>query len=266
VRLKEQARKVALVTGLYRPIQSLIGSKETKLARAKMREFISSLLPNGSLVFDIGANIGSFSEVYAQAGCKVVAVEPNPASALRLRLITEGLSVQVLQAAVGAECGLATLHIAEKVGEGATSTLSEAFIARMEAWDGRYKGNWRQQLVVPIVTLDSLIAHFGEPAYVKIDVEGYEMDVLRGLSWQPPLLSFEFHNAELDTAYACLDRFTENSEFNLITNPAWGYHERLDLEKWLSQENLKNELTALNDGNVEGDIFVKKNSSAGSAF
>jgi len=99
-----------------------------------------------------------------------VAVEPNPASALRLRLITEGLSVQVFQAAVGAECGLATLHIADKVGAGATSTLSEAFIARMEKWDGRYKGNWRQQLVVPIITLDSLIAHFGEPAYVKIDV------------------------------------------------------------------------------------------------
>ena len=94
MRLKEQARKVALVTGLYRPIQSLIGSKETKLARAKVGEFISSLLPNGSLVFDIGAHIGSFSEVYA--GYKVVAVEPNPASALRLRLITERLSIQVL--------------------------------------------------------------------------------------------------------------------------------------------------------------------------
>ena len=96
MRLKEQARKVALVAGLYRPIQSLIGSKETKLARAKVGEFISSLLPNGSLVFDIGAHIGSFSEVYAQAGYKVVAAEPNPASALRLRLITERLSVQVL--------------------------------------------------------------------------------------------------------------------------------------------------------------------------
>jgi len=101
----------------------------------------------------------------------------------------------------------------------------------MEEWDGRYKGNWRQQLVVPIITLDSLIAHFGEPAYVKIDVEGYEMDVLRGLSWQPPLLSSEFHNAELDTAYACIDRFTENLEFNLITNTAWGYHERFDPAK-----------------------------------
>jgi hypothetical protein len=73
-------------------------------------------------------------------------------------------------------------------------------------------------VVVPIITLKSLIAHFGEPAYVKIDVEGYEIDVLRGLSWQPPLLSFEFHHAELDTAYACLDRFTEiQSSISLLT-------------------------------------------------
>jgi FkbM family methyltransferase len=258
VRLAEQAKKVALVTGLYRPIRSLIGSKQTNLARAKMGEFISSLLPNGSLVFDIGAHIGSFSEVYAQVGCHVVAVEPNPASAQHLRLVTDGLSVRVLEAAVGAECGLATLHIADKVGDGATSTLSEAFIARMEEWDERYKGNWRQQLVVPIITLDSLIARFGEPAYVKIDVEGYELDVLRGLSSQPRLLSFEFHNAELDAAYACLDRFTEDSEFNFITNPAWGYHQRFDLGKWLSRETLKNELSALTNGNVEGDIFVRK--------
>jgi FkbM family methyltransferase len=172
--------------------------------------------------------------------------------------VTDGLSVRVLEAAVGAECGLATLHIADKVGDGATSTLSEAFIARMEEWDERYKGNWRQQLVVPIITLDSLIARFGEPAYVKIDVEGYEMDVLRGLSSQPRLLSFEFHNAELDAAYACLDRFTEDSEFNFITNPAWGYHQRFDLGKWLSRETLKNELSALTNGNVEGDIFVRK--------
>jgi hypothetical protein len=128
----------------------------------------------------------------------------------------------------------------------------------MEKWDERYKGNWRQQLVVPIITLDSLIARFGEPAYVKIDVEGYEMDVLRGLSSQPRLLSFEFHNAELDAAYACLDRFTEDSEFNFITNPAWGYHQRFDLGKWLSRETLKNDLSALTNGNVEGDIFVRK--------
>jgi FkbM family methyltransferase len=221
-----------------------------------MREFVSSLLHSGSLVFDIGANIGAFSEVYAQAGCNVVAVEPNPASAQRLRLIADGLSVQVVQAAVGAECGLATLHLADKLE--ATSTLSEAFIARMERWDERYRGNWRQQLVVPIITLDALITQFGEPAYVKIDVEGYEMDVLRGLSSQPPLLSFEFHNAELDAAYACLNRFANHSEFNLITNPVWGYHERLDSDKWLGRENFKNELSALTNGNIEGDIFVRR--------
>jgi FkbM family methyltransferase len=198
-----------------------------------MRQFISGLLPNGSLVFDIGANIGSFSEIYAEAGCNVVAVEPNPESVQRLRLLTTGLSVQVLEAAVGAEFGLAKLHIADKVEP--TSTLSTAFMARMENWDQRYRGNWRRQVVVPVITLDSLIVHFGEPAYVKVDVEGYEPEVLRGLSSHPPLLSFEFHNADLDTANACLDRFSEHFEFNLIANSAWGYHEEFDLEKWVNR-------------------------------
>jgi 2-polyprenyl-3-methyl-5-hydroxy-6-metoxy-1,4-benzoquinol methylase len=102
--ITEQAKRVAQATGLYRPIRQLIGSKETKLARARMRQFISGLLPNGSLVFDIGANIGSFSEIYAQAGCHVVAVEPNPESVERLRLLTTGLSVQVLESCC--RCGV----------------------------------------------------------------------------------------------------------------------------------------------------------------
>jgi len=172
--------------------------------------------------------------------------------------MTDGLSVRVLETAVGAECGLATLHLADKLGEGATSTLSEGFIARMERWDERYKGNWRRQVVVPIITLDALVTHFGEAAYVKIDVEGYEMNVLRGLSLQPRLLSFEFHNAELDVAYDCLDWFRASSEFNLIANPSWGYHENFNLEKWLNRENFKNELARMTDGNIEGDIFVRR--------
>jgi hypothetical protein len=61
--ITEQAKRIALATGLSSP--KLIGSKETRLARSKMSEFVSGLLPKGSLVFDIGANIGSFSEIYA---------------------------------------------------------------------------------------------------------------------------------------------------------------------------------------------------------
>ena len=89
----------------------------------KDARLVSSLLSSGSLVFDTGANIGAFSEVYAQAECNVMAVELNPASVQRLRLTTHGLSVQVLQAAVGAECGLATLYVSDKME--ATSPLSE---------------------------------------------------------------------------------------------------------------------------------------------
>jgi len=260
MRFKEQAKNMALATGLYRLIRTLIGSKETRLARTNMGELISSLLPNGSLVFDIGADIGAFSEVYARAGFKVVAVEPNPQSAARLRLMTDGLPVSVVEAAVGAKCGLATLHISEKIAP--TSTLSNSFMTRMEDSNEKFKGNWHRRLVVPTVTLDTLVTHFGQPAYIKIDVEGYEIEVLRGLSSQPPLLSFEYHDADLQAAYECVDRFLPDSEFNRITNSGWGYHEKLDFKKWLSRENLKNELSALSKSNIEGDIFVRRNGSS----
>jgi len=45
-----------------------------------------------------------------------------------------------------------------------------------------------------MVTLDAAtIETFGKPFYCKIDVEGWELDVLKGLSQPIPLISFEFH-------------------------------------------------------------------------
>jgi hypothetical protein len=61
---------------------------------------------------------------------------------------------------------------------------------------------WTDQLTVPVITLDSLIAKFEEPKYIKIDVEGSEGIVLAGLSTLPQLLSFEFNRYFLETPYA----------------------------------------------------------------
>jgi hypothetical protein len=58
---------------------------------------------------------------------------------------------------------------------------------------------------VPVVTLDALIAQHGEPAFVKIDVEGYEPQVLRGLTRPVQALSFEFHGRLLDELAESLD-------------------------------------------------------------
>ena len=53
---------------------------------------------------------------------------------------------------------------------------------------------------VPVVTLDAAIEHYGVPAYCKIDVEGWEFEVLRGLSQAVDLISLEFHLTDRDIA------------------------------------------------------------------
>ena len=53
-------------------------------------------------------------------------------------------------------------------------------------------GEWADHAVVPVTTLDALIDRYGLPAFCKIDVEGFEEAVVRGLSRPIPSVSFEF--------------------------------------------------------------------------
>ncbi len=210
-------------------------------------DFYKSLIPADALCFDVGANVGEISEALLHAGGRVVAFEPNPLVTPELWARCghrEGWSV--VEAAVGSEGAITTLFAREAHNQ--TSLVSD--------WEGKVIGAFH----VPVVTLDSAIRCFGLPAYIKIDVEGWELEVMNGLSRAIPLLSFEFHlsEAENEKTRSCLHRLSGLGahlvNITAAETPAFHFQEWLTPDQFLGwfPDGLKGSFP----GNY-GDIYIK---------
>jgi len=219
-----------------------------------MHGFYGQLIRPGALVFDVGANVGKFSEVLVSLGARVVAIEPNPDLVRHIQLSVTGGQLEVIQAAVGRCSELAVLRVSDDKDD--LSSMSNEWMAAMRSHHKEYESLWGREITVPTTTLDCLAKRYGAPDYVKIDVEGFEEAVLDGLSVQPPLLSFEFNTAFLDATMRCLEKkvFGPESTFNFIV----GQPVRFEREQWISKDQLKRELSTRGTEDRPGDIFVKR--------
>ena len=123
-----------------------------------------------------------------------------------------------------------------------------------EDWRGlKYPDGTVETTKVEVTTLDNLIAEHGAPAFVKIDVEGYEVEVLMGLTSYVPALTFEFSASESDRLRSCLQLLNRcpNIQVNLIEMNDRDFI----LPEWLSIDefNAWADTSTLPD---IGDIFV----------
>jgi FkbM family methyltransferase len=210
----------------------------------------------GDLCFDVGANIGKRTEVFLEIGARVVAVEPQPQCVLELsQRFGHADRLVVVAKALGSEPGVGRLMISLA---DTLSSMSNDWVQTMTS-SGRFRAfethSWKDSVDVPVTTLDELITEYGRPTFCKIDVEGYEEKVLRGLSSPIRFLSFEFAPEFIAGTRECLRHLATLGGYQF--NYSVGESMRLALQTWVSGEELEGRLASLPDVRIFGDVYAR---------
>ena len=156
-------------------------------------EILKRLTRNGDLFIDAGANMGFYTALarrWVGPSGLVVSFEPNPACVdLMRRSFLSDSNVMIVPCALGKEIGTGELRVPR---QGDLATLDYAAC------------NANRMLKVDIVTLDSFLAErrLPTPCVVKVDCEGMEYSVMRGMetvlkTTHPPVIAFEYIKTDL---------------------------------------------------------------------
>lgn len=217
-----------------------------------MRDFYGQFIPAGSTVFDVGANLGEYAEVFAASGGRVIAIEPNPSFRDRLIALSQGANITPAFVAVGSSPGTAELNVCSNA---AYSTMAQADAGWMKDSPDYDGVEWTHKVEVEVATLAQLAERYGVPSYVKIDVEGFELEVLKGMAAVPNFLSFEFGARRMADALKCLDLLAARGfqSFRPITGRDYAFA----TPRWMKADEA---LAWLNDFTIEkgeyGDMFA----------
>ena len=205
------------------------------------------------LAFDIGSHVGDRIGSFRRCGAKVVALEPQPDCANAIRTVYDGdRGITVVEAACGPKPGVLTLHI--NSANPTVTTASPEFVKAADGaagWEGQV---WDKAIDVPVTTLDALISAHGVPDFVKIDVEGFEADVLAGLTHAVPALSFEFTTIQRDVAYQCLDIIAKLGSYRF--NIALGESQSFTFADAVDVAAMEAHIRALPHEANSGDVYA----------
>ena len=252
-RLDALKRDPALAS-LSRSLAVYYGDAEREAA---MDALYARFVQPGDLAFDIGSHVGDRIGAFRRLGARVLALEPQPLCAHAIRTLYAGDSgVALVESACGPTAGRISLHI--NSANPTVTTASRDFVKAADGAGGWEGQTWDREIEVPVTTLDALIAAHGEPAFIKIDVEGFEADVLAGLSQAPPALSFEFTTIQRDVAYACLERIAALGCYGF--DVALGESQELTLGRWVTAEDMHRHIAALPHDANSGDVYAMRKS------
>jgi FkbM family methyltransferase len=224
--------------------------------RRRLDRLYSRFVMAGSLCFDVGAHVGNRVASWRRLGARVVAVEPQRDCARVLGwMFASDPDVCVLRCAIGATPGTARLLV-DPVNPTLT-TVSDRWVQTL-ASSPRFKHlglRFEPEDEVQLRTLDELIDEFGDPAFIKIDVEGSEEQALRGLSRAAQAMSFEYMPETKDSTIECIQRLEVLGRYEF--NRSTGETHELAEPSWLDADGIGEFIDALPANADSGDIYAR---------
>ena len=218
-----------------------------------LKRFYAQFLKPGDLAFDIGANMGTRIDAFQALGATVVAVEPQAACQVELaRRFGDHPRVHLVNAGLGPQAGERKLYVGS---EHTLTTMSTDWIDATQR-SGRFSMySWTEHEPVTVTTLDHLIEEHGTPRLCKIDVEGFEVEVLKGLSSPLDIVSLEFAAEFLDRTHEALALLSALGarRFNLSV----GGSEGMRLPAWVDVATVERALADLPGRLAAGDVYAR---------
>jgi FkbM family methyltransferase len=256
-RLEAYLRDALFGRRIFFPVRQayqFVFNRDKLRKRSEMRSFYSRYIRPGDLVFDVGANVGIYSEIFTELGARVIAIEPNPTClALLRRLAGIRKKVTVEASAVGDTRGKIILQLCDN---SQLSTANLQWRKHVQHSPLHSSCSWLGELEVELTTLDDLAQKYGIPKFVKIDIEGFDDRAMNAMTFSPEALTFEFNRLLPDVAMRCLQAkaIASGYEFNLICGERMKYASC----KWLSNEAFRAQLDSLAGEEQNADVVARR--------